>query len=93
MRNVPGWLQVRSRRELSIKQTPVSKVAVADWHPADVEAALKKCGYNLGSVSRQHGYHPSAAYKALRRHWPALEKIIADALGLEARTIWPSRYL
>jgi Ner family transcriptional regulator len=64
----------------------------ADWHPADVLAALKKRGHSLAGLSVAHGYHPTAAGKALKRPWPALEAIIAAALGLAPPEIWPSRY-
>ncbi len=63
-----------------------------DWHPADVLAALKKRGRTLAGLSVAHGYHPTAAGKALKRPWPALEALIARELGVSARTIWPSRY-
>ena len=64
----------------------------ADWHPADVLAALKKRGKTLAGLSVQHGYHPTAAGKALKRPWPALEAIIAEALDVQPAVIWPSRY-
>jgi Ner family transcriptional regulator len=63
-----------------------------DWHPADVLAALKKRGKSLAGLSVANGYHPTAAGKALKRRWPALEAIIAEALGLRPAQIWPSRY-
>jgi Ner family transcriptional regulator len=63
-----------------------------DWHPADVHAALKKRGQTLAGLSVANGYHPTAAGKALREPWPALEAIIARALGVPPATIWPSRY-
>lgn len=63
-----------------------------DWHPADVLAALKKRGLTLAGVSAANGYHPTAAGKALKRPWPALEKIIAEALNRTPDEIWPSRY-
>ena len=63
-----------------------------DWHPADVLAALKKRGKSLAGVSVANGYHPTAAGKALRRSWPAMEIIIAEALGLVPAQIWPSRH-
>lgn len=63
-----------------------------DWHPADVLAALKKRGLSLAGVSVANGYHPTAAGKALRQPWPAMEKIVAEALALTPREIWPSRY-
>jgi Ner family transcriptional regulator len=63
-----------------------------DWHPADVLAALKKRGNTLSGLSRAHGYHPTAAGKALKKPWPAMEALIAGALGLAPDDIWPSRY-
>jgi Ner family transcriptional regulator len=62
-----------------------------DWHPADVLAALKKCGKSLAGISIAHGYHPAAG-KALKRPWPAMERTIADELGVTPEEIWPSRY-
>ena len=64
----------------------------ADWHPADVLAALKKRGQSLAGLSVANGYHPTAAGKALKQPWPAVERILADALGLAPQSIWPSRY-
>lgn len=63
-----------------------------DWHPADVLAALKKRGHSLAGLSVANGYHPTAAGKALKQPWPAVERILADALGLPPQAIWPSRY-
>jgi Ner family transcriptional regulator len=63
-----------------------------DWHPADVLAALKKRGKTLAGLSRAHGYHATAAGKALKRPWPGLEALIAAELDLLPEDIWPSRY-
>lgn len=63
-----------------------------DWHPADVLAALKKRGHSLAGLSTSHGYHATAAGKALKRSWPALEVLIAEAIGVPPQEIWPSRY-
>ena len=63
-----------------------------DWHPADVLAALKKRGRTLAGLSIAHGYHPTAAGKALKRSWPAMEAIIAHELGIPPQRIWPTRY-
>jgi Ner family transcriptional regulator len=63
-----------------------------DWHPADVQAALKKRGFSLAGSSAANGYHATAAGKALRHPWPALEKLIAAAIGISPQEIWPSRY-
>jgi len=71
---------------------PADTPAPADWHPADVLAALKKRGHSLAGLSVAHGYHPTAAGKALKRPWPAMEAHIAAALGVAPAHIWPSRY-
>jgi Ner family transcriptional regulator len=63
-----------------------------DWHPADVLAALKKRGKTLSGLSQDHGYHATAAGKALKKSWPAMEALIAAQLGLAPADIWPSRY-
>lgn len=70
----------------------VSNAQAEDWHPADVLAALKKKGNSLAALSVANGYHPTAAGKALKRRWPALEALISDAIGVPAKDIWPSRY-
>jgi Ner family transcriptional regulator len=64
----------------------------ADWHPADVLASLKKRGTSLAALSVTNGYHPTAAGKALKRPWPALEALIANAVGMAPQQLWPSRY-
>lgn len=66
--------------------------SLVDWHPADVQAALKKRGLSLAGLSVAHGYHPTAAGKALKRSWPSLEVIIAGAIGMVPNQIWPNRY-
>jgi Ner family transcriptional regulator len=66
---------------------------IKDWHPADVLAALKKRGHNLASLSVANGYHPTAAGKALKQQWPAMERLVADAIGVSPQAIWPSRYI
>jgi Ner family transcriptional regulator len=66
--------------------------APADWHPADILAALKKRGHSLAGLSVANGYHPTAAGKALKQAWPAMERIVASAVGLSPQVIWPSRY-
>jgi Ner family transcriptional regulator len=63
-----------------------------DWHPADVLAALKKRGHSLAGLSVANGYHPTAAGKALKLPWPAMEQIIAAALAVTPQEILPSRY-
>lgn len=65
----------------------------SDWHRADIIAALKKRGKSLASLSRGAGLNPRTLNNALDRRYPRAEKIIAEAIGVEPCTIWPSRYV
>lgn len=65
---------------------------VADLHPEDVKAAIRKRGTTLTALAHEHGYDASAIGLALRRPWPAVEAIIARAIGATPQAIWPSRY-
>lgn len=62
-----------------------------DWHPADVKAALEKCGVSLRKLAKDHGY--SHFQRVLTTHWWAAEQIVAAALGRKPEEIWPSRYV
>ncbi len=63
-----------------------------DWHSADILAAIKKRGTTMAAVSRGAGLSSSTLSNALSRPWPKGEMIIAQAIGVEAKEIWPSRY-
>lgn len=65
---------------------------LADWHPWDIKAALGKKGYSMTRVGVENGYHKVSPFDALRKAWPAMERIIADIIGVEPWVIWPSRY-
>jgi Ner family transcriptional regulator len=64
-----------------------------DWHRADIVAAIRKAGWSLRRLAKHHGYAaPTTLTHALDRPWPKGERIIADAIGVSAAEIWPSRY-
>jgi Ner family transcriptional regulator len=65
----------------------------SDWHPADILAAIKKAGWTVTGLSEAHGYHRATLWKTLStRPHNAGQRIIADAIGVPATEIWPSRY-
>ncbi len=64
----------------------------ADWHQADIIAAVKKAGWSLRALSIQHGYAPGTLRNALRARYPNAEKLIAETIGCKPEEIWPSRY-
>lgn len=71
----------------------LKKTSLKDWHPAEVGAALRMKGYSLRQLSLLNGYsNPNSLAKALHRPYPLAEAIIAEALGISATDIWPSRY-
>lgn len=64
-----------------------------DWHPADIIAALHKAGWSMRQLSLANGYKsPGTLSNAMVRPYPKAEGIIAGAIGLEPKNIWPSRY-
>ncbi|EEM0991996.1 transcriptional regulator [Salmonella enterica subsp. enterica serovar Typhimurium] len=63
-----------------------------DWHRADIKSALEKRGITLRDLSRQAGLSPDSLRNVFTRSWPRAERIIADALGITPKEIWPSRY-
>lgn len=68
------------------------KPAPTDWHPADIQAALKKAGWSFARLSRANDYAVGCANNATRTPWPKMERLIAEAIGLAPQQIWPSRY-
>jgi Ner family transcriptional regulator len=49
-------------------------------------------GHSLSTLAREHGKTRQQPQAALRKPYPKWERIIADALGLEPRQLWPERY-
>ena len=66
--------------------------AHADWHRADVVAALHKAGWSLRELSRQSGLSAGTLKSALDRPYRKAEGIIAHAIGMKPEAIWPQRY-
>jgi lambda repressor-like predicted transcriptional regulator len=55
-------------------------------------AAIKNRGYTLEKLATDHGYSPASINVALLKPWPAVEKIVAETIGVAAHVIWPPRY-
>lgn len=66
--------------------------APADWHPAIIKAEIHKRGLTLRALSVSAGCKPDSLKSVLRVACPRYEQIVAEALGVEPETIWPSRY-
>lgn len=70
----------------------LKKPAHADWHRADVVAALHKRGWSLRELSRQNDLSPGTLKSALDAPYAKAERIIATALEMKPEEIWPERY-
>lgn len=69
------------------------KPAQQDWHKADIKAALHRTDRSLRSVAIAAGYDkPDTLNQALRHPYPKAERLIAEAIGVSPKVIWPSRY-
>ena len=49
-------------------------------------------GRSLAEVARNAGVRRQTLYQAFHRFYPRMEKIIAEALDLEPKALWPERY-
>lgn len=68
------------------------KKPAEDWHRADVVAALHKKGWSLRRLSKESGLSAGTLKSALDRSYPKAERIIAAAIEIDPRVIWPNRY-
>lgn len=71
----------------------MEKIKKEDMHRADIVALVRKSGTSISALSVKAGLRPTTLNNALERRYPKGEKIIADAVGLTPKDIWPSRYL
>lgn len=62
------------------------------WDIPAVRAELERRGITVTGLSVERGFNRSAVTTALRRPWPAIERIIAHAIGVSPAEIWPERY-
>lgn len=62
------------------------------WHPEEIKAAIRMRGKTMTDLSIEHGYRENAVRQVFRQPWPAIERLIADFLGVKPQEIWPDRY-
>lgn len=68
------------------------KRLVADMHPEDIKAQIRKRGQTLEGLARANLLSGQALRNALRVPVRAGELVIADFLGKPPQDIWPSRW-
>ena len=52
------------------------------WSAELIKFELSKLGLSLAALARKHDVDDSAFRKVLTQHWPRLEAILADELGV-----------
>lgn len=66
---------------------------MTDMHPEDIKAAIRKSGVSITALAESHGISKQTLSLAIGARMSArAERIIADCIGLDPATIWPSRY-
>lgn len=69
------------------------RTAPQGWHREDIRAALRKAHGTLSGLSVKWGFHPSTVAVALGTPGiAAVERRIAEDLGLHPHTLWPDRW-
>ncbi|EBA9764993.1 helix-turn-helix domain-containing protein [Salmonella enterica] len=63
----------------------------SDGSPA-AKAEIHKRGLSFRSLSLRAGYSKDSLKRVLRTPCKTYQQVVADALGVETETIWPSRY-
>ncbi len=74
------------------KQAPQKMPASGDWPSHYLLYRLREARTSYARISRLNGYCPTAAIMVNHQPWPKMEAIVAKALGVTPRDIWPSRY-
>lgn len=75
-------------------KAPVKKTSPADWHPAQVLAALHMRGITYRELARRRNVSSTTGYSraTIDAMYPGYERQIAEALDLHPKDIWPTRY-
>lgn len=62
------------------------------WDAEAIKAELRRKGYTLAALAREHKVARTYFSQVLVQPLPRGEEIIADILGVPAHQIWPARY-
>lgn len=69
-----------------------NEVKHSDWSPAKVRYELESRGLSFRFLSRKAGLADDSLKAVQRTPCLSYEKVIAEAIGVPAEEIWPSRY-
>lgn len=62
------------------------------WHPADIQALVKKRGGTFTSIAKDNGLAVGVPLQALKRWCYSGEQAVAEFVGIPAHELWPDRY-
>lgn len=57
-----------------------------------VKYQIQLKGLSMAQVAANAGVTRECLYSAFKKTYPRMEKVIADAVGLEPAVLWPERY-
>ncbi len=63
------------------------------WDRHSIRAELARRGFTLTGLARDNGLYESACRQALDGRSQAGAQVIAKALGLTVKELWPDRYV
>ncbi|SMF82842.1 transcriptional regulator, Nlp family [Tistlia consotensis] len=67
-------------------------MALANQHPEDVKAAVRKTGITLTALGIRAGIPGATVRKCLYTPCPKGNRVVADYLGLDLFALWPEWY-
>ena len=72
--------------------SPKKPARQPDWHPAFIVYQLRLKGLSFRRLARLNGYAQGSATLVTRIAWPKMQRLVANAIGVQPQEIWPSRY-
>lgn len=66
--------------------------SLRNWTRTDIVFALRRRGTTAAALAKAEGLSRNTLYSGMERRYPKVQRIIAAALKLEPRDIWPEWY-
>lgn len=57
-----------------------------------IKYQLELKGLSLAAIARDANVDRTTLYSVCHRHYPRMEQVLADALGIPVRELWADRY-
>ncbi|MDH5785364.1 MAG: helix-turn-helix domain-containing protein [Chromatiales bacterium] len=77
---------------MKIDKTTRQLLRDPDKRRAWVKYQIHMLGSSMAQLAEEAGVSRQCLYQAFCKSYPRMEKVIADALELEPKVLWPERY-